>query len=72
LALVLLGAVIALGAVLYPAVPRADRLTGEASAYMARAVLERWLKAQNEGDFAAYEALYATRFTDIRRSGRWC
>jgi len=35
----------------------------------ARAVVERWLAAQNQGDFAAYEKLFATRFTGIRRSG---
>jgi len=35
----------------------------------ARAVLERWLAAQNAGDFPAYEALYAPRFEGVRRSG---
>ena len=34
-----------------------------------RAVIDAWLRAQNEGDFAAYERLYAPRFTGIRRSG---
>lgn len=29
----------------------------------------RWLQAQNAGDFAAYQALYAPRFTGVRRSG---
>jgi hypothetical protein len=28
-----------------------------------------WLKAQNDGNFAAYEKLYAKRFTGVRRSG---
>src|SRR5215470_10154804 len=35
----------------------------------ARAVVEKWLAAQNAGDFAAYEKLFAARFTGIRRSG---
>jgi ketosteroid isomerase-like protein len=36
----------------------------------ARALLDRWLKAQNDGDFAAYQGLYADRFTGVRRSGQ--
>src|SRR5262249_30328876 len=32
-------------------------------------LLERWLKAQNDGDFSAYQALYAPEFQGIRRSG---
>jgi hypothetical protein len=35
----------------------------------ARALVERWRAAQNEGDLAAYEALYATRFEGVKRSG---
>jgi hypothetical protein len=35
----------------------------------ARALVDKWLAAQNAGDFAAYETLYADRFTGIRRSG---
>jgi hypothetical protein len=34
-----------------------------------RAVVDRWLATQNAGDRPAYEALYAARFTGIRRSG---
>lgn len=33
------------------------------------ALLERWLTAQNTGDFGAYEMLYAERFEGIKRSG---
>lgn len=32
-------------------------------------LMARWLRAQNEGDFDAYEKLYATRFTGIKRAG---
>src|SRR5262249_20122703 len=32
-------------------------------------LIDRWLAAQNAGDFATYESLYAERFTGIRRSG---
>lgn len=35
----------------------------------AQALLSRWLMAQNSGDFAAYQALYAADFSGIRRSG---
>lgn len=34
-----------------------------------RALVDAWLRAQNEGDFAAYQALYAERFTGIKRVG---
>ena len=34
-----------------------------------RAFLDRWLAAQNQGDFAAYSALYAPAFAGVRRSG---
>ncbi|MCB9740448.1 MAG: nuclear transport factor 2 family protein [Deltaproteobacteria bacterium] len=33
------------------------------------ALLQRWLQAQNAGDFEAYEMLYAERFQGIKRSG---
>ena len=36
----------------------------------ARALFERWLAAQNGGDFAAYRELYSLRFHGIRRSGK--
>ncbi|HJZ86643.1 MAG TPA: nuclear transport factor 2 family protein [Polyangia bacterium] len=41
----------------------------QAAAPAARALVERWLSSQNGGDFVAYQALYATRFTGVRRSG---
>ena len=34
-----------------------------------RLLVDTWLEAQNSGSFATYEALYATRFEGIRRSG---
>lgn len=36
---------------------------------VVRKVLSRWESAQNQGDLAAYEALFAKRFTGIKRSG---
>ena len=36
----------------------------------ARAILVRWKDAQNAGAFRDYEALYATKFEGVRRSGR--
>jgi len=35
----------------------------------AKALIDRWLAAQNGNDLAAYSALYAPRFTGIKRSG---
>lgn len=38
-------------------------------ATQAAGFLMRWLEAQNRGDFAAYQALYADGFIGVRRSG---
>jgi ketosteroid isomerase-like protein len=35
----------------------------------AQATLEAWLAAQNQGKFDAYAALYADKFTGVKRSG---
>ena len=35
----------------------------------AEALLKAWLAAQNEGDFEAYQALYAKKFEGIKRVG---
>jgi hypothetical protein len=37
----------------------------------ARDFVQRWLKAQNEHDFAAYSALYAPRFSGTKRVGSY-
>jgi Domain of unknown function (DUF4440) len=34
-----------------------------------QALLDAWLKAQNEQDYDTYESLYASRFEGVRRSG---
>lgn len=39
-------------------------------AQQARAMLDRWLAAQNQRDFAGYEALYAASFTGVKRVGK--
>jgi hypothetical protein len=36
----------------------------------ARLFVERWVAAQNTGDFEAYKALYAPSFSGVRRSGQ--
>jgi ketosteroid isomerase-like protein len=43
-----------------------DRAPAEAE---VRALLDRWMVAQNRGDFDAYAVLYAAGFTGVRRSG---
>jgi hypothetical protein len=48
-------------------VARADVAASDAAE--ARALVDQWLAAQNQGNFAAYEKLYAARFTGVRRSG---
>ncbi len=34
-----------------------------------KALLDRWVKAQNDGDFEAYQAIYADKFLGIKRAG---
>jgi ketosteroid isomerase-like protein len=46
---------------------RADTAAGDSAD--ARALIARWVEAQNQGDFAAYQSLYARTFTGVRRSG---
>lgn len=41
----------------------------EITAAQAQALLTAWLTAQNRGDLAAYQALYAAGFRGVRRSG---
>jgi ketosteroid isomerase-like protein len=48
--------------------PRADA-PDQADRKDAEALLAAWLAAQNRGDYPAYQALYADRFTGVRRSG---
>src|SRR6476659_2556625 len=47
---------------------RADTGAGDLTPE-ARTLVDAWLAAQNKGDFAAYEKLYAQKFTGVRRSG---
>jgi hypothetical protein len=51
-----------------PPAPPADEAHAPIPEEHVRALLDAWLKAQNEGDLAAYSALYAERFTGIRRT----
>ncbi len=51
------------------AAPVAPAPVVELAASDAQTLLDAWLRAQNGGDFAAYERLYAPRFTGVRRSG---
>ncbi|MEY2982131.1 MAG: hypothetical protein RL562_2358 [Planctomycetota bacterium] len=49
-----------------PRLPAAPPL----QASLVQALLDRWVQAQNEGDFEGYAMLYAERFQGIKRSGR--
>lgn len=51
------------------AAPRADTSPATPDEATVRALVARWLDAQNKGDFPAYRALYAASFHGIRRSG---
>ncbi len=57
-----------------PAVQVADaaqRLDARSfSSDAAAGVLKRWLAAQNQGDFAAYERVYGPSFTGVKRVGK--
>jgi hypothetical protein len=60
-------------------VPKPAALTAEAGgapkaaptldATALSAFLARWLDSQNRGDFAAYDALYASKFMGVKRAG---
>jgi len=53
-----------------PAAPSAEELArAKEREARVRVLLDEWLRAQNAGDFPAYEALYAERFTGIKRVG---
>lgn len=51
------------------AAPAAADTSATSGPAEARALMQAWLDAQNKGDFAAYQALYAAGFSGIRRSG---
>jgi len=51
------------------AAPRADTSPATPDEATVRALIARWLDAQNKGDFGAYRALYAPSFHGVRRSG---
>jgi hypothetical protein len=53
-------------AVATPAPAKTPGAPGEAE---VEALIDRWLAAQNGGDFAAYEALYADKMSGIKRAG---
>lgn len=63
------------GSMVTAAVPSASESSGDALNSEAtekdkvKAVLENWLRAQNTGNFADYEQLYAPRFTGVKRAG---
>ncbi len=58
----------ALALSLFALAARADTGAGDLQPE-TRALLDAWLAAQNRGDFAAYEKLYAHKLTGVRRSG---
>lgn len=51
------------------AAPAADAAAAVPTPAEVQGLLDAWLRAQNTGDLAAYERLYAPRFTGVRRSG---
>src|SRR5688572_14715365 len=59
---------LALTCTLAATVARGDTAQQDLSPQVKTLVAD-WLKAQNDGSFAAYEKLYAKRFTGVRRSG---
>jgi len=54
--------------------PSASAARGSGTSFdeaRAKNLVERWLKAQNEHDFAGYSALYAARFSGTKRVGNY-
>lgn len=49
--------------------PRASELPAPISPDEARNTLDVWVKVQNEGNFEAYQRLYASKFTGTKRVG---
>lgn len=49
--------------------PRTDELAPPISPEEARNTLDVWVKVQNEGNFEAYQKLYASKFTGTKRVG---
>jgi len=60
---------LSLALVVGPAAAHADSPSAAPDEAAVRALVARWLEAQNRGDFAAYRRLYAPSFHGIRRSG---
>jgi hypothetical protein len=54
-----------------PAASAALPAASSADEAAARSLVQRWLSAQNEHEFAAYSALYATRFSGTKRVGSY-
>jgi len=52
-------------------IPPDAGVAGKLSETQVRELVEAWLAAQNSGDFKAYEKLYASRFTGVKRSGTY-
>lgn len=50
-----------------PLPPESPRVMSEQE---AKALIDSWLKAQNDGDFHAYQTLYAQNFQGIKRVGK--
>ena len=54
-----------------PPAPNAVAASPSFDEASARNFVERWVNTQNEHDFAAYSALYATRFSGTKRVGSY-
>jgi hypothetical protein len=52
------------------AAPTGSAAQAQAQAPAVKALLDRWVAAQNNRDFAGYGKLYAPQFHGVRRSGR--
>jgi ketosteroid isomerase-like protein len=49
--------------------PPAETAPAKEQTAKVEALVDEWLRAQNAGDFPAYEAVYAQRFTGVKRVG---
>ena len=61
---------IVLAGVLASSVSAAEPAASPEVRKAAQEIVARWLAAQNQGDFAAYQALYAPTFTGVKRVGK--
>ena len=53
-----------------PAKPAPTMVVADITTAQVNGLVEQWVKSQNDGDFEAYQSLYAEKFFGTKRSGK--